>query len=157
MLTAKGRVAADRAVRRHRLLERLASDFLGYPPAESYEQARLLDGAFDDEAIERVSRALGDPHSCPHGWPVDPVLAREEGRELSALATLSPGEEARVARLVEEDGPVLAQLYELGLAPGAQVTRAVAGATAQLRVRIGDRTRAIDARAATKVLVRRGE
>ena len=155
MLTAKGRVAADRAVRRHRLLECLASDFLGYAPAQSYEQARLLDGAFDDEAIERVSRALGDPHRCPHGWPIDPAQAREEGRELSALATLSPGEEARVARLVEQDGPVLARLYELGLVPGAQVTRAVAGDTAQLHVRIGDRTRAVDARAATKVLVQR--
>jgi Mn-dependent DtxR family transcriptional regulator/uncharacterized metal-binding protein len=157
MLTAKGRVAADRAVRRHRLLECLASDFLGYTPAQSYEQARLLDGAFDDEAVERASRALGDPCRCPHGWPVDAAQARDEGRELSALATLAPGEEARVERLVEQDGPALAQLYELGLVPGVRVTRVAAGATVKFQVRIGDRTRTVDSRAATKVLVRRGQ
>ncbi len=155
MLTSKGRLAADRAVRRHRLLERLAGDFLGYTPAECYEQARLLDGAFDDEAIERVSRALGDPDRCPHGWPIDAVRAREESRELSTLATLTPGERATVARLAEQDGPILAQLSEIGLVPGAQLTRADAHSATDLRVRIGHEIRAVDAQAATKVLVRR--
>lgn len=155
MLTSKGRLAADRAVRRHRLLERLAGDFLGYTPAECYEHARLLDGAFDDEAIERVCRALGDPERCPHGWPVDAARSREESRELSTLATLAPGERATVARLAEQDRPMLARLSEIGLVPGAQLTRASAHAASELRVQIGHEIRPVDARAATKVLIRR--
>ncbi len=154
VLTGKGRAEADRVVRRHRLLERMASEFLGYPPAESYEQARSLDGAFDDEAIERVSRALGDPLRCPHGWPIDPALAREESRELTTLAALATGELATVARLVEQDGPFLAQLYELGLVPETKVTLADAGDGDELIVRIDGKTYPIDVEAASKLLVR---
>lgn len=154
-LTADGRLAADRAVRRHRLLERLATDYLGYPLAECYERARMLGRAFDEEAIERVCRALGEPERCPHGWPVDPCLARAESRELSTLATLAPGERATVARLVEQDAHALARLDELRLLPGAAVRREYEGTGAAVAVTIADGVRTLDAEMATRVLLRR--
>ncbi len=155
MLTATGRAAADRAVWRHRLLERLATDFLGYPPTEAYEQARMLDGAFGDEAIGRVASALGGPERCPHGWPIDPVRARAESRELSTLTTLLPGDRATVARLVEHDGPALARLYELRLVPGTALVLADAGTASKMDVRIGETRCTIDSETAARVLVRR--
>lgn len=152
LLTSSGRVAADRAVRRHRLLERLASDFLGYPPAECYERARMLDDAFDEEAVERVRRALGDPERCPHGWPVDPRRAREESVELITLAALGPGRAAVVVRLAEHDGPLLGRLYALGLAPGARLT--VRGRSPdRVSVRVGRSLRRLDRAAAEQVFV----
>ena len=154
LLTPSGRIAADRAVTRHRLLERLASDFLGYPPAECYERARLLDDAFDDDGIERARIALGHPERCPHGWPVDPRRARDESRALTALAAFGEGE-ATVVRLAEHDGPLLTGLFELGLVPGAPVS--VSGAERRstgVCVNVAGSVRRLDPAAASLVFVR---
>lgn len=153
LLTASGRAAADAAVTRHRLLERLAGDFLGYPPHECYERARILDDAFDEDAVDRVRRALGDPARCPHGWPIDARRAREESRELTALSALAEGRKATVVRLAEHDGPLLAGLFELGLVPGTRLTvehRRQGG----IAVQIGGTVQTLDAASAAEVFVR---
>ncbi|HEY8704152.1 MAG TPA: iron dependent repressor, metal binding and dimerization domain protein [Gaiellaceae bacterium] len=120
LLTTSGRAAADRATRRHRLLEVFAVSFLGYALAECYERARTLDGAFDDDSLEHLHAALGNPARCPHGWPVDPAAARAEGDTLASLTALGPGEAAIVARLTENDA-WLERLVELCVVPGARV------------------------------------
>src|ERR687883_1257457 len=71
ILTAKGRERAEHVVRRHRIIERLLTDFMGYTPAEAHEQADLLGATFTDEMVERITERLGDPDRCPHGWPID--------------------------------------------------------------------------------------
>jgi DtxR family Mn-dependent transcriptional regulator len=126
LLTADGRSAADRAIRRQRLLEVFAVSFLGYPLAECFERARSLGAAFDDDALEHVGRALGDPRRCPHGWPVDAADARRESDALASLSTLAPGETGLVARVAENDA-TLAALVEQGVVPGANVTARNAG------------------------------
>jgi DtxR family Mn-dependent transcriptional regulator len=138
LLTDQGRRAADRAIRRQRLLEVFAVSFLGYPLAECFERARTLGAAFDDDALEHVRRALGDPERCPHGWPVDAAAARTEGELLASLASLGAGEAGIVARVAEND-VALERLVELGVVPGARVTAhagaglfEVAGRTVQL-------------------------
>jgi DtxR family Mn-dependent transcriptional regulator len=121
LLTADGRRAADAAIRRQRLLEVFAVSFLGYPLADCFERARALGGVFDDDALEHVRSALGDPTRCPHGWPVDAADARTESDALAALSTLGPGQTGVVARVAEDDAS-LSALVELGVVPGAQVT-----------------------------------
>ena len=121
LLTGNGRRAADRAIRRQRLLEVFAVSFLGYSLTECFERARALGVAFDDDALEHVSGALGDPTRCPHGWPVDAADARRESEALASLSTLGPGEIGVVARVAENDAS-LAALVELAVVPGAQVT-----------------------------------
>jgi DtxR family Mn-dependent transcriptional regulator len=120
LLTTTGRDAADRATRRQRLLEVFATSFLGYSLPESYERARRLDSAFDDDLLDHLHAALGDPARCPHGWPVDPAAARGEDEALAALTSLGEGEAAIVARLAENDAS-LEQLVELGIVPGARL------------------------------------
>src|SRR5216117_582741 len=39
LLTAKGRERAERVVRKHRIIERLLTDFMGYTAAEAHERA----------------------------------------------------------------------------------------------------------------------
>ena len=121
ILTPKGRDLAERVVRRHRLIERLLTDFMGYTPAESHVQADLLGDTFTDEMIERISEKLGNPDRCPHGWPVDTTFEQAENKELKALAELEPGSRAEVVRLAEHDGELLHWYYDAGLAPGTQV------------------------------------
>lgn len=156
LLTGTGRAAADRAVRRHRLLERFVSDFLGYPLAACYEQARILEAAFDDDAVERLRQALRNPDRCPHGWPIDAVQARAESRELTALIALAEGERATVIRVFEQDYELVAQLYELGLTPDAKLAvKRREPMEDELTVEVRGAVPSVDAAAAGAVFVRR--
>src|SRR5881409_2799333 len=86
ILTATGRERAERVVRKHRIIERLLTDFMGYTAAEAHIHADELGDTFSDEMIERIDGRLGNPERCPHGWPVDPVFEQEENASLSPLA-----------------------------------------------------------------------
>src|SRR6059036_3121733 len=59
ILTESGRERAERVVRRHRIIERLLTDFMGYTGYESHERADELGDTFDDEMIERIDDKLG--------------------------------------------------------------------------------------------------
>src|SRR3712207_3317916 len=127
ILTPKGREVAERVVRRHRIIERLLTDFMGYTPAESHVQADLLGDTFTDEMIERIAERLGHPERCPHGWPVDTAFEQAENRELEPLADLEPGTRAEIVRLAEHDGELLHRYYDEGLVPGTKVELRDAG------------------------------
>src|SRR3954468_12692329 len=104
LLTEAGRAPADGVVRKHRIIERLLTDFMGYTGYESHERADALGDTFTDEMIERIDERLGHPERCPHGWPVDPGTEQAENAELAPLATLTPGTRATIVRLAEHDG-----------------------------------------------------
>src|ERR671914_590652 len=94
ILTAEGRVQAERVVRRHRIIERLLTDFMGYTAAEAHEQADALGDTFSDDMVERIAERLGNPDRCPHGWPVDTAFEQNENRELKPLDDLPRGSRA---------------------------------------------------------------
>src|SRR3712207_7046966 len=71
LLTATGRARAEGVVRKHRIIERLLTDFRGYTAAEAHVHADELGDTFTDEMVDRIARRLGDPERCPHGWPVE--------------------------------------------------------------------------------------
>ena len=83
MLTASGRARAERVVRKHRIIERLLTDFMGYTAAEAHVHADELGDTFTDDMVERIAERLGHPDRCPHGWPVDPEFEQAENRELA--------------------------------------------------------------------------
>ncbi len=155
ILTPKGRELAERVVRRHRIIERLLTDFMGYTPAEAHEQADLLGGTFTDEMVERIAEQLGEPERCPHGWPVDPAFEQAENRELAPLSDLGEGARATIVRLAEHDGELLHWFYEQGLEPGREVeVREVRPAAGQITVRLNGDERAVGERAAAGLFVR---
>lgn len=155
LLTESGRAAGARAVRRHRLLELFAVDFLGYEPADAYEQARRLRNALDDEVIERIAGRLAGTGRCPHGWPVDPALERDESPGLVALSALALGDRGVVSRLVEHDADLVRWLYRHGLEPGVEVEiRGDDRSAESLLVRVGAAERTIARRAAGEVFIR---
>src|SRR5215217_7996013 len=71
LLTEAGRARAEKVVRKHRIIERLLTDFMGYTPAESHVHADELGDTFTDDMVERIAAKLGNPDRCPHGWPVE--------------------------------------------------------------------------------------
>jgi DtxR family Mn-dependent transcriptional regulator len=121
LLTPAGRERAERVVRKHRIIERLLTDFMGYTAYESHERADELGDTFSDEMIERIDDKLGHPQRCPHGWPVDPEIEQTENAELAPLATLPAGTRATIVRLAEHDGDLLHWFYDQGLVPGTSI------------------------------------
>src|SRR5206468_1348446 len=155
ILTAAGRERAERAVRKHRIIERLLTDFMGYTPAEAHVHADELGDTFSDEMVERIEVRLGNPERCPHGWPVDTAFEQAENRELKPLAELEAGTHATIVRLAEHDGELLHWFYDEGFVPGGEVElRAVQRAAGQFTVRLNGADRAIGEKAAAGLFVR---
>ena len=155
ILTPEGAERAKRVVRRHRIIERFLTDFMGYTAAESHVQADELGDTFTDEMIERMNERLGRPDRCPHGWPVDTDFEQAENRELVPLADLSPGQRAVIVRLAEHDGELLRWFYEQGLVPGSEIVlREASAASGVLVVSLDGSERAPADKAAQSLFVR---
>jgi DtxR family Mn-dependent transcriptional regulator len=155
LLTESGRERAERVVRKHRIIERLLTDFMGYTGYESHERADALGDTFTDEMIERIDEKLGHPQRCPHGWPVDPDVEQAENADLAPLASLEAGTKATVVRLAEHDGALLHWFYDQGLVPGCELeVRRADAAADQFTVATADGERAVSEKAAAGLFVR---
>jgi DtxR family Mn-dependent transcriptional regulator len=156
ILTPTGTERARKVVRKHRIIERLLTDFMGYTAGEAHVHADELGGTFTDDMVERIDEKLGHPERCPHGWPVDPDFEQAENRELQPLSDLEPGQQATIVRLAEHDGDLLHWFYDEGLVPGTSVElRAAEPAAGQFRVTINGGEKAIGEKAAAGLFVKR--
>src|SRR5256885_8311062 len=156
ILTPAGAERARKVVRKHRIIERLLTDFMGYTPGEAHVHADELGGTFSDEMVERIQEKLGHPDRCPHGWPVDPDFEQAENRELQPLSDPEPRQRATIVRLAEHDGDLLHWFYDEGLVPGTSVElRAAEPAAGQFRVAVDGGEKAIGEKAAAGLFVKR--
>ncbi len=155
LLTETGRARAEKVVRKHRIIERLLTDFMGYTAAESHVHADELGDTFTDDMIERIAERLGHPDRCPHGWPVDTEFEQTENRELKPLADLEPGTRATIVRLAEHDGDLLHWFYEHGLEPGRELeVREARPGAGHFTVRVDGGERTVGEKAAAGLFVR---
>jgi Mn-dependent DtxR family transcriptional regulator len=155
LLTESGRVRAEHVVRRHRIIERLLTDFMGYTGAEAHVHADELGDTFSDDMVERTFERLGRPDRCPHGWPVDPDVEQAENAELQPLDALPAGSRATIVRLAEHDGDLLHWFYDQGLVPGTQIeVDSTHPEAAQFTVRLNGDERAVSEKAAAGLFVR---
>src|SRR5919109_4213993 len=157
LLTAAGRKRAERVVRKHRIIERLLTDFMGYTAAEAHVHADALGDTFTEDMVERIEERLGNPERCPHGWPVDPEFEQEENQFLAPLSELDAGTRATIVRLAEHDGDLLHWFYDEGLVPGRELeVRNTHPAAGQVTVRLDGEERAVAEKAAAGLFVRVG-
>ena len=122
LLTEAGREAAEASVRRHALIERLLTDFLGMPWDEAHEESHGLEHAITPKVEERLLAALGRPTTCPHGNPI-PGLGALRPDEFP-LDRARPGDEVILERITEEaevDLELMHYLQAHGLAPGSRL------------------------------------
>jgi DtxR family Mn-dependent transcriptional regulator len=155
ILTPAGRERAEHVVRKHRLVERLLTDFMGYSAAESHVHADELGEAFTDDMIERIAERLGNPPRCPHGWPIDTAEEQAENAELAPLLEMKAGARATIVRIAEHDGDLLHWFYEQGLEPGRELeVRAVNPEADEMTIALDGADRAIGEKAAAGLFVR---
>ncbi len=69
-LTRRGRCAALRTLRRHRIVESYLVHALGYTWNTVHDEAERLEHAVSEELVDRMAAALGDPLHDPHGAPI---------------------------------------------------------------------------------------
>jgi len=155
ILTPAGIERAERVVRKHRLIERFLTDFMGYTPYESHEKADEMGDTFTEDMIERINERLGFPDRCPHGWPIETDIEQAENAGLVSLAELEPGKSAEIVRLAEHDGDLLHWFYDEGFVPGSHVVvREVQAAAGQVKIALSGAERGIAQKAAEGLYVR---
>ena len=116
--TDEGRQHAQAIVRRHRLIERFLTDVLGIPWDEVHEEAERLEHAMSPVLEERMTAAIGDAQTCPHGHPLVEGT-REQG---ALLADCEPGASVHILRFENEAEEILHYLMDAGVYPGLEGT-----------------------------------
>ena len=153
-LTRKGRAAAVRLLRRHRVLEAYLVAALGYTWDRVHTEAERLEHSASDELIDRMSALIGEPTVDPHGAPIPTAAGRIAEAATLPLNDLALGHAARIARVEDEDAEFLRYLTSVRLLPGAAVRllgREPYGGS--LQIRVGARTERISPAVASRVFV----
>jgi DtxR family Mn-dependent transcriptional regulator len=125
VLTRLGQEVAEAAIRRHRLVERFMTDFLGIGWAVAHTEAERLQHAMSDLIEQRMAEALGNPTSCPHGNPIPGFQPTRLPSNALTLDQATAGQRATVLRITEEgerDPRLLDYLQKSDLIPGTVVT-----------------------------------
>lgn len=101
-LTAEGRLAAARFLKRHYLIELLLIKTLNYDWVKSDEEAQKIQGTISDEFTDFLYEKLGRPDTCPHGNPFPDSPREEEIMSAPRLRDAAEGGELTVVRITEE-------------------------------------------------------
>lgn len=121
-LTGSGRQAALAMVRRHRLIETLLVEHLGYEWDEVHDEAEVLEHAVSDLLVARVDRLLGYPVRDPHGDPIPTAAGEVSVPAGQPLADVPAGAGGVVVRISDAEPQVLRHLADVGVRLDAHVT-----------------------------------
>lgn len=121
-LTADGRQAALRMLRRHRVIETYLVSHLGYAWDNVHDEAEKLEHAVSEDLIERMSRALGHPHFDPHGDPIPGADGEIVDIATTPLSEMPEGKRVTIVRVETSSADRLRWLAAAGLVPGATLT-----------------------------------
>lgn len=153
-LTDRGRRAALRTLRRHRIIESYLSKALSYPWDRVHAEAERLEHAASDELVDRMASAIGEPAVDPHGAPIPSREGLVDETEYFPLAELGAGLGVRVVRVSDEDPEMLRYLAELEITPGAELLIvSKAPFAGPITLRIGSTLHSIGPSLAEQVLV----
>lgn len=153
-LTDDGLKAALEVIRNHRLIELYLVEALGYAWDEVHDEAERLEHVVSDRFIARIEALLGYPASDPHGAPIPSKEGKVSRQSDETLATLAPGTNGHVSRVVDEDPGLLRYLDGLNIRPGEEITVLEVGQYGgPIRVRVQGAEHDVGRDAATQVFV----
>lgn len=155
-LTENGQKIASSILRRHRLAERLLTDFLHLDWSEVHDPACRLEHALSPEILKPLEKALGHPKRCPHGNPIPTMCGGILEEETVALDELDAKTGGVIVKIIEEKTDTLKQLTELKLTPGERVKieeKTVSGGS--LTVWVGNKSCTIDHDVASIIYVKK--
>lgn len=157
LLTPKGERAARTLIRRHRLSERFLTDMLGLDWESAHREACRLEHVISPEVEEKLSEMLGNPETCPHGYPIPDENGHMVEEDIKPLCDFHPDESGCIARVEEDEPQLLQYLASLGVMPDVNVeVKEVAPFGGPLLVRIRDAQYALGREVASKIWTRKG-
>jgi DtxR family Mn-dependent transcriptional regulator len=153
-LTAAGRRLAEQVVRRHRLAERFLTDMLGLSWADAHREAGKWEHVISSEVEDALTRALGDPTTCPHGNPI-PGSAYEapDSHPLSSVAVDAAFTVSRIPEELELEPEYLTYLEKSAITPGRRGRVRGAAPDGTVTVEIDGRFVALGPFASNRILV----
>ena len=139
-LTALGREAGTRVMRKHRLAECMLVTLLCMEWEDVHVEACRWEHVMSDAVERRLLEVLGNPTVSPYGNPIPgldelvPDLVAPVGGPLISVAAVAVGDVRtvvlrRIAEPLQTDGEAMLTLRRVGANPGSsiQVQRAVEG------------------------------
>ncbi|MGZ3885167.1 MAG: metal-dependent transcriptional regulator [Bacteroidia bacterium] len=120
-LTEKGRRAAVKVIRKHRLWEVFLVDKLKFKWDEVHEIAEQLEHIHSDELIEKLDAFLGRPKSDPHGDPIPDENGRFSGRRSIPFSTGDRKKIYIATGVSDHSAEYLRYLTQLGVGLGDQL------------------------------------
>lgn len=119
-LTEAGEEIALQVLRRHRIIERFLTDVLQIGWERVDRLAHQMEHALPEEVLERLDEWLGNPETCPHGYPIPLSDGKIKDHVGMLMKQLQEGEDAEVVTVAEDDPDLLEYLAGCGLVPGAK-------------------------------------
>lgn len=158
LFSREGEEIARNVIRRHRLAERLLKDVLELPAEKLDPNACRMEHVITPDVEEAICTLLGHPQACPHGSPVPRGTCCERadlrtGPIVTALSSLSSGQEGLIAYLSPHNRPELHKLLSLGLVPGISVR--VAQTYPAFVVSLNETLLAMDSSLARNIFIRK--
>jgi len=137
ILTDKGREAAKKITRKHRLLECLLHDILKISKSQVHKEACRLEHALSDNAEEAICKLVHHPEVCPDDGKVIPLCNKQiagcseceigqveteklRDKELVPLDQFRIGQNG-VISFIRGGRKAVQRLLDMGLAPGTLV------------------------------------
>jgi len=155
-LTDKGRKIALDVIRRHRLSERLLTDFMRVDWDRAHDAACRLEHGIANDVIKKLEKALGHPKTCPHGNPIPTACGGIVEEKSEPLSTLRSKESGVVAKIKDETPEVLKYIATLGLLPGTSIEIVEkAPFDGPVTVKVGGANHALSLSMASNIWVRR--
>jgi DtxR family Mn-dependent transcriptional regulator len=151
-LTSNGREYALRVIRMHRLWERYLADKTGVRETDWHTEAEWQEHFLTTDEANDLAAELGNPRFDPHGDPIPTQggdLPRNAGRP---LASMPPGERARILHIEDEPRSIYRLIVEEGLSVGVHV-RMVSKTDGEISLEAEGRTIHLSAAAAANISV----
>lgn len=124
--TSQGKAKGRKAVRRHRLAERMLVDVLNLPSEQVDTTACSWEHVLKEDVEIQICTLLGHPSICPHQRPIPQGVCCKDHRKIPqpailALADIEPGHSAVVAYIATDRYRRIQKLMGFGLIPGTKI------------------------------------
>ena len=100
-ITKKGKEAAIRMIRAHRIWEVFLTEKLGFSWEKVHEDAEMLEHATSSAVLEKLYHFLGEPKYCQHGNPIPNQAGHIEIKNQMMLAQCQKGDIFLIERVMD--------------------------------------------------------
>ncbi|MEO1628733.1 MAG: metal-dependent transcriptional regulator, partial [Bacteroidota bacterium] len=120
-LTEKGRKAAAKIIRKHRLTEMFLYEVMGFGWEEVHEIAEQMEHIQSEKLFARMDEILNYPTVDPHGSPIPDEKGNISKPEYVPLTSMADGQRVQLCALAHSSEDLLRYLNELNIHLGTVI------------------------------------